>query len=69
MIVTNTNNLGGINRGLLDLNLIRPRPKEFLGMKSPRFLRAINDYYDQDLARMNYMQLALSVKSKNGFEK
>lgn len=57
MIVSNTNNLGGINRGLLDLNLIRPRPKEFLGMKSSRFLRAINDYYDQDLARMNYAQL------------
>ena len=57
MIVANTNNLGGINRGLLDLNLIRPRPKEFHGMKSPRFLRAINDYYDQDLAKMSYAQL------------
>lgn len=65
MIVANTNNLGGINRGLLDLNLIRPRPKEFYGMKSPRFLRAINDYYDQDLARMNYAQLALSEKNKS----
>ena len=65
MIVSNTNNLGGINRGLLDLNLIRPRPKEFYGMKSPRFLRAINDYYDQDLARMNYAQLALSEKNKS----
>lgn len=65
MIVANTNNLGGINRGLLDLNLIRPRPKEFHGMKSPRFLRAINDYYNQDLARMNYAQLALSEKFRN----
>ena len=61
MIVANTNNLGGINRGLLELNLIRPRPKEFFGMKSPRFLQAINEYYDQDLVRMNYMQLALSL--------
>ena len=65
MIVANTNNLGGINRGLLDLNLIRPRPKEFLGMKSPRFLRAINDYYDRDLVRMNYAQLVIPLRGKS----
>ena len=65
MIVANTNNLGGINRGLLELNLIRPRPKEFHGMKSPRFMRAINDYYDQDLVRMNYAQLALFGRGKS----
>ena len=65
MIVANTNNLGGINRGLLDLNLIRPRPKEFDGMKSPRFLRAINDYYDQDLAKMSYAQLIIPLRGKS----
>ena len=54
MILENTRNLGGVNRGLLDLNIIRPRPEKFFGMDSPNFVRILNSYYDRDLERMNY---------------
>lgn len=59
MILKNSRNFGGINRGLLDLNIIRPRPKKFCGMDSPNFVRILNEYYDQDLERMNHFALAL----------
>ena len=43
MILKNTRNLGGINRGLLELNIIRPRPENFYGMDSPNFVRILNE--------------------------
>ena len=62
MILKNTRNLGGINRGLLELNIIRPRPEKFYGMDSPNFVRILNEYYDRDLERMNYGALDLKIK-------
>ena len=62
MILKNTRNLGGINRGLLELNIIRPRPENFYGMDSQNFVRILNEYYDRDLERMNYGALVLKIK-------
>ena len=62
MILKNTRNLGGINRGLLELNIIRPRPEKFYGMDSPNFVRILNEYYDRDLERINYGALVLKIK-------
>ncbi len=62
MILKNTRNLSGINRGLLELNIIRPRPEKFYGMDSPNFVRILNEYYDRDLERMNYGALVLKIK-------
>lgn len=64
MILKNTQNLGGVNRGLLDLNVIRPRPKTFFGMKSPRFLQILNEYYNQDLERAKYPNLIYQKPEK-----
>ncbi len=64
MILKNTQNLGGINRGLLDLNVIRPRPQKFNGMESPRFLQILNEYYNQDLERAKYPNLIYQKPEK-----
>ena len=64
MILKNTQNLGGINRGLLDLNVIRPRPQKFNGMESPRFLQILNEYYNQDLERAKYPNLIYQKSEK-----
>lgn len=52
MIMKNTNNWGGINRGIMELNLIKPRPN--------KVHRSENHYYDRDLERMEYAKLYLA---------
>lgn len=63
VILKNTYDFGGINRGILDLNLMRPRPTKFHGMENELIVAFVNQYYDRDLERQKYRDLYLAKQA------